>query len=123
MGKLGLNAPIYSTIPVYKMGQMFMYDFFQSKEQSEDFGLFSLDDIDAAFDLFHQLKYSQTIQLPQGITISPFAAGHTVGGTIWKIRKETEEIVYAVDTNHKPERLTNHLSFSKNFCTQTSYYN
>lgn len=26
VGKLGLNCPIYATIPVYKMGQMFMYD-------------------------------------------------------------------------------------------------
>ena len=29
VGKCGLNCPIYATIPVYKMGQMFMYDIFQ----------------------------------------------------------------------------------------------
>jgi cleavage and polyadenylation specificity factor subunit 2 len=27
-----------------------------------------------------------------------------IGGTVWKITKETEEIVYAVDYNHKKER-------------------
>lgn len=29
VGKCGLNCPIYATIPVYKMGQMFMYDIYQ----------------------------------------------------------------------------------------------
>lgn len=29
VGKLGLSCPIFATIPVYKMGQMFMYDLYQ----------------------------------------------------------------------------------------------
>lgn len=29
VGKMGLNCAIYATIPVYKMGQMFMYDLYQ----------------------------------------------------------------------------------------------
>lgn len=29
VGTLGLKCPVYSTIPVYKMGQMFMYDLYQ----------------------------------------------------------------------------------------------
>ena len=29
VGKLGLKCPVYATIPVYKMGQMFMYDLYQ----------------------------------------------------------------------------------------------
>ena len=28
-GKLSLNCPIYATVPVYKMGQMFLYDLYQ----------------------------------------------------------------------------------------------
>ena len=41
-----------------------------------------------------------------GLTITPYPAGHMVGGTIWKIVKDgEEEIVYAVDYNHKKERL------------------
>lgn len=34
VGKLGLNCSIYATIPVYKMGQMFMYDLYQVKPKS-----------------------------------------------------------------------------------------
>lgn len=29
VGKCGLNCPVYATIPVYQMGQMFMYDLHQ----------------------------------------------------------------------------------------------
>jgi len=39
--------------------------------------------------------------------ICPFLAGHSLGGTIWKITKETDEIVYAVDYNIKRERHLN----------------
>ena len=39
------------------------------------------------------------------MTITPYCGGHMVGGTIWKIVKDgEEEIVYAVDFNHKKER-------------------
>jgi cleavage and polyadenylation specificity factor subunit 2 len=37
VGKCGLTCPIYATVPVYKMGQMFMYDWFQSHQNVEDF--------------------------------------------------------------------------------------
>ena len=58
-----------------------------------------------------QLKYSQTVSLKgkvQGLTVTPLPAGHMIGGTIWKIVKDGEEdIVYAVDYNHKKERHLN----------------
>lgn len=39
-----------------------------------------------------------------GLSITPVPAGHMIGGTIWKIVKDgEEEIVYAVDFNHKRE--------------------
>lgn len=44
----------------------------------------------------------------QGLSITPLAAGHMIGGTIWRIVKDGEEdIVYAVDFNHKKERHLN----------------
>jgi len=111
VGKCGLNCPIYATIPVYKMGQMFMYDLYQSHKNNEEFDIFTLDDVDAAFDKIVQLKYSQNVGLKgkgHGLTITPLPAGHMIGGTIWKIMKDGEEdIVYAVDYNHKRERHLN----------------
>jgi cleavage and polyadenylation specificity factor subunit 2 len=39
------------------------------------------------------------------LTITPFNAGHTLGGTIWKIRSPAVgTIVYAVNMNHMRER-------------------
>lgn len=63
IGKCGLNCPVYATVPVYKMGQMFLYDFVISKSSVEDFQLFDLDDVDAAFDKVVQLKYNQSLNL------------------------------------------------------------
>uniref|UniRef100_A0A2S2PSX3 Cleavage and polyadenylation specificity factor subunit 2 n=1 Tax=Schizaphis graminum TaxID=13262 RepID=A0A2S2PSX3_SCHGA len=63
VGKCGLNCPVYATIPVYQMGQMFMYDLHQSLCNVEDFTLFNLDDVDAAFDKVIQVKYNQIVSL------------------------------------------------------------
>ena len=41
----------------------------------------------------------------EGIVIAPHIAGHLLGGTIWKITKDGEDVVYAVDFNHRKERL------------------
>lgn len=77
----------------------------------EDFDLFTLDDVDAAFDKIVQLKYNQSISMKgkgYGVTLTPLLAGHMIGGTIWKIVKVGEEdIIYAVDFNHKKERHLN----------------
>jgi len=111
VGKLGLSCPVYATVPVYKMGQMFLYDIYQARHNIEDFTLFTLDEVDASFDKITQLKYNQTVLLKgkgQGLAITPLPAGHMIGGTIWKIVKDGEEdIVYAVDYNHKKERHLN----------------
>ncbi|KAI0772039.1 beta-lactamase-like protein [Trametes elegans] len=61
-----------------------------------------------AFDSVNVLRYSQPCHLQgkcQGLTIIPFNAGHTLGGTIWKIRSPSAgTILYAVDMNHMKER-------------------
>ncbi|KAK9497112.1 hypothetical protein O3M35_004488 [Rhynocoris fuscipes] len=117
VGKCGLSCPVYATIPVYKMGQMFMYDLYQSKFNNEEFTTFNLDDVDAAFDKVIQLKYNQTIAMKgkvYGLSVVPMPAGHMIGGTIWKIMKKGEEdIIYAVDFNHKKERHLNGCDLEK----------
>uniref|UniRef100_A0A0K8SNA9 Cleavage and polyadenylation specificity factor subunit 2 n=1 Tax=Lygus hesperus TaxID=30085 RepID=A0A0K8SNA9_LYGHE len=117
VGKCGLSCPVYATIPVYKMGQMFMYDLYQSHYNMEDFTLFNLDDVDAAFDKVVQLKYNQTVQMKgkgYGLSIVPMPAGHMLGGTMWKIQKMGEEdVIYAVDFNHKKERHLNGCDLDK----------
>ncbi len=71
------------------------------------------DEIASYFSLIHPLKYSQPHQpLPSpfspplnGLTITAYNAGHTVGGTIWHIQHGLESIVYAVDWNQARENI------------------
>ncbi|KAH7429669.1 hypothetical protein KP509_09G061000 [Ceratopteris richardii] len=108
--KLGLAAPVYCTLPVNKMGMMYMYDHFQSRKAVSNFDLFNMDDIDSVFLNCVSMTYSQHLPLTgkgEGITITPYAAGHLLGGTVWKITKDTEDIIYAVDFNHRKERHLN----------------
>lgn len=40
----------------------------------------------------------------EGLIITPFAAGHMIGGSIWRISTSLgEDVVYAVDYNHRKE--------------------
>ncbi|EFE41951.1 hypothetical protein TRV_03308 [Trichophyton verrucosum HKI 0517] len=71
------------------------------------------EDIARYFSLIHPLKYSQPLQpLPSpfspplnGLTITAYNAGHTVGGTIWHIQHGMESIVYAVDWSQARENV------------------
>ena len=96
-----IKCPVYATVPVYKMGQLFMYDLHQSHHNMEEFNIFSLDDVDEAFDMITQLKYNQTVPFKgkgQGISITPLPAGRIIGGTVRRITKDGEEdIIYAVE--------------------------
>lgn len=72
-----------------------------------DSAAFTYEDIDMAFGHITQIKYMQSYQLSgkgEGFTITPYNAGHLVGGAVWRIYRDSEEIVYAVDYNHKNER-------------------
>ena len=118
LANLGLSAPVFGTLPVFKMSQMVLYDAYQthiaahSAERdvgpgAEDSCGFDLDDVDAAFmrnASFVQLKFMQSRKLDgTNLTITPYAAGHTLGGSIWKVTQETDDLLYAPDFNHKKE--------------------
>lgn len=111
--KFGVPCPIYATRPTTLMGQMFMTDLLLSRLNYQEFDLFSQEDIKKAFenDKIVHLNFNQTFHLEgqgSGLSITPLAAGHMIGGTIWKIVKDSEEdIIYAVDYNHKKERHLN----------------
>ncbi|RHZ11433.1 hypothetical protein DYB37_002372 [Aphanomyces astaci] len=99
MGTLGLKAPVYVTLPVYRMGEIVLYEAYQARTKDDlEFNLFTLDHVDQVLETFIQLKFSQKLKLSgegEGIYITPHAAGHLIGGSIWSIAKETlkDEIV------------------------------
>lgn len=53
---------------------------------------------------FPQKQVLRNVGKLKGIEITPYAAGHLIGGTVWKISKETEDFIYAIDYNHRKER-------------------
>lgn len=131
----GLRAPAYATLPVQAMGRTAVLDNIESVRAEEAveeppssdpgpdvalpaFGvpadptkkrkIATVKEANDAFDSLHVLRYSQPAHLQgkcQGITITPFSAGHTIGGTIWKIRSPSAgTVVYGVNLNHTKER-------------------
>lgn len=48
--------------------------------------------------------FSMVLGKGEGIVISPHVAGHLLGGTVWKITKDGEDVIYAVDFNHRKEK-------------------
>ncbi|KAG9144402.1 hypothetical protein Leryth_017536 [Lithospermum erythrorhizon] len=109
----GLRAPVFATGPVARLGLLSMYDHYLSRKQVSEFDLFTLDDVDDAFKSVTTLTYSQNHHVSgkgEGIVIAPHAAGHLLGGTVWKITKDGEDVIYAVDFNHRKERHLNGTS-------------
>ncbi|KAI7978864.1 Cleavage and polyadenylation specificity factor subunit 2 [Camellia lanceoleosa] len=109
MKQLGLSAPVYSTEPVHRLGLLTMYDHYLSRKQVSEFDLFTLDDVDSAFQNVTRLTYSQNHHLSgkgEGIVIAPHVAGHLLGGTLWKITKDGEDVIYAAYNalNNQPSR-------------------
>ncbi|KAK4218346.1 cleavage factor two protein 2 [Rhypophila decipiens] len=71
------------------------------------------EEIGKYFSLIQALKYSQPHQpIPSpfspplnGLTITAYNSGHSLGGTIWQIQHGLESIVYAVDWNQARENV------------------
>ncbi len=117
--KLELACPIYCTFPVKTLGHMAMYDAYLAKHYNGPFSLFSPESIDAAWERLVPLKFSQHLTLeatatasdgeagtgaPLAIEVTPYAAGHTLGGCVWRIKIGMDEIVYCSHYNHTNER-------------------
>ncbi|QSL65526.1 hypothetical protein MERGE_002839 [Pneumocystis wakefieldiae] len=96
------NVPVYATLPIFNMGRVTMTDCYKNLLDNS----ISKEDIDEAFDSIIALRYSQPMPLSgklNGISITAYNSGHSLGGTIWKITKDSENIVYCVDWNHSKD--------------------
>lgn len=52
--------------------------------------------------------------LEYGIKIIAHCSGHMIGGTVWQIIKNDQSIIYAIDFNHKKEKLNINLKIRLN---------
>ncbi|KAH7322757.1 beta-lactamase-like protein [Stachybotrys elegans] len=103
-----------TTIPASSLSET-AYAYSQTATTAQNLLLQSptADEIARYFSLIQPLKYSQPHQpLPSpfspplnGLTVTAYNSGHTLGGTIWHIQHGLESIVYAVDWNQARENV------------------
>ncbi|GAO47354.1 Metallo-hydrolase/oxidoreductase [Saitoella complicata NRRL Y-17804] len=94
--------PVYATLPVTAIGRTSSHETYASSSLSPPF---PPNVIDAAFDHIQSLRFSQPTRIMGGVSITAFNAGHTLGGTIWKLERGGETVVVAGDWNHARERV------------------
>lgn len=121
-GRQGLaDVPVICTSPVYKFGQITLYDHILNKsmEGTDDVAMYGFDDVDQSFSKHVTIKFNQSVIIPdrEGITrvgpqvsVCAIRSGRTLGGSIWKIRCGPTEIVYAMDINLKKEIILDGMS-------------
>ncbi|KAF2863902.1 hypothetical protein K470DRAFT_254772 [Piedraia hortae CBS 480.64] len=128
------QVPAYATTPVVNLGRTMLTDLYASSLQAASAlppsALASSAQVPAPDNILMQpptraeiatyfsrivpLKYSQPHQPSpsswspsvDGLTVTAYCAGHTLGGTVWHIQHGMESIVYAVDFNLARERMT-----------------
>ena len=110
--RMELSCPVYATIPVANYAPLSILDALRARSQAGPFDLFDAEDVDRVFEGHCAgLRFLQNVPLAgpaaKGIHVIPYAAGRTLGGAVWRIRKETDDILYAVDYNHRKERHLN----------------
>ncbi|KAH7383117.1 beta-lactamase-like protein [Cadophora sp. MPI-SDFR-AT-0126] len=111
------STPLSATIiPASALSEA-SYSYSQTVSSNKDANILlqppSSEEIASYFALIHPLKYSQPHQpIPSpsspplnGLTITAYNAGHTLGGTIWHIQHGLESIVHAVDWNQARENV------------------
>lgn len=129
------QVPVYATSPVIAFGRTLLQDLYAStplaatfipnNSSPEDATSLSssrtnilrqaptADEVTRYFSLITPLKYSQPHQPSpssfsaplEGLTLTAYNSGHTLGGTIWHIQHGMESIVYAVDWSQARENV------------------
>lgn len=103
----GFKGKVYATFPIKILGKLIF------RERCKHFEVFRKEtkytdaQIDLSFDIISGIKYLQPIDISQDISIMAYNSGHSLGGTVWKISKDTENIVFGTKFDH---RKTNHLN-------------
>ena len=77
-----------------------------------DSAILELDEVDNWFDKVNLLKYQQSLNLfDNKVVVTPYNAGHSLGGTFWLITKRIDRVIYAPAWNHSKDSFLNSASF------------
>lgn len=108
------SISVYSTLPVNQLGRISTVEYYRANGILGPLksALLELDDVDEWFDRINLLKYLQsTTVLESKLGLTPYNAGHTLGGTFWLITKRIEKVIYAPAWNHSKDSFLNSAAF------------
>lgn len=80
-----MQAPIYATMPVHRMGQLALREACLSRAAESDFTAFSLADVDAAFGTITQLRWRQTVSLTGVLCHATCMPMVHFGAMVWQV--------------------------------------
>ncbi|WFD40256.1 uncharacterized protein MJAP1_003242 [Malassezia japonica] len=109
----GLQCTVYATLPVQTMGRLVMQEAVRAWAAETEIGtsarlLPTETEVDDAFDAVRTLRFLQPTPLDgksAGLVLTAYNAGHSLGGTVWKLRSPSiGTVVMALDWNHSRER-------------------
>lgn len=101
---------VYATLPVINLGRIATLEAYRSagltgRVKNEKV---TLKEVEQAFDDVVPIKFAQEIELASsGLVVIPYGAGHSVGGTVWKIG----EVVFGNAWNHSRDGVVNGAAF------------
>ncbi|CCE72638.1 Piso0_000226 [Millerozyma farinosa CBS 7064] len=108
------NIAVYSTLPVNQLGRISTIEYYRSSGilgPLKD-SILEADEVDEWFDKVKPLKYMQTLNLfDSKLVITPYNAGHTLGGTFWLLTRQLEKVIYAPAWNHSKDSFLNNATF------------
>lgn len=108
------TIPVYATLPVNQLGRVSTVELYRANGLlgPVQTAMLEIDDVDQSFDKVHTLKYFQSVSLLENtLNITPYNAGHSLGGAFWFITKRLERIIYAPTWNHSKDSFLNGASF------------
>lgn len=103
------GVKIMTTSPVNKMAYLQLFEYFIQRKELGDFKLFTLHDVDKAFEHVELVSYNEHRKIRSQDTeliISAHPSGSAMGGAAWNIEYNKQLIVYAVDMNDTSMSIT-----------------
>src|SRR5271170_686300 len=105
------HTQIYSTVPISTLGRLSTLEStppgptVTDVKSEDEYEYLTPKDVEKVFDRITTVRYSQPVILSHGVTVTAYSSGHTIGGTIWNLRKDQENVVVMVGWNHAKERI------------------
>lgn len=102
------SVPTFATLPVIRLGMLTTLDTYRSVGLCGPFDsddVFGTRDIEQLWSEVQPVKYSQPVQVPtnpklEGTVLTAFNAGHSLGGSLWRISDGVDSVVIGMEWNH-----------------------